>query len=41
MYRPIPIKRSMKFSNNYWEVYSPKLKRNVRLFSDFEYIIRF
>ncbi|KEP24869.1 hypothetical protein BA70_14805 [Bacillus zhangzhouensis] len=37
MYSPINIKRSSKFGNNYWEAYSPKLKRNVRLFSDLEY----
>lgn len=37
MYKPINMKRSSKFGNNYWEVYSPKLNRNVRLFSDLEY----
>ncbi|MGC4379217.1 hypothetical protein WD019_20220 [Fictibacillus sp. Mic-4] len=37
MYSPIPIKRSSKFGNNYWEAYSPKVQRNVRLFSDLEY----
>lgn len=37
MYSPIQIKRSSKFRNNYWEIYSPKVKRNVRLFSDLEY----
>lgn len=37
MYKPINMKRSSKFGSNYWEVYSPKLKRNVRLFSDLEY----
>lgn len=37
MYSPIPIKRSSKFGNNYWESYSPKSKRNVQLFSDLEY----
>ena len=37
MYTPINIKRSSKYGNNYWEVYSPKVKRNVRLFSDLEY----
>lgn len=37
MYSPIPTKRSSKFGNNYWEAYSPKVKRNVRLFSDLEY----
>lgn len=36
-YSPINIKRSMRYGNNYWEVYSPKLNRNVRLFSDLEY----
>lgn len=37
MYSPIEMKRSMRYGNNYWEVYSPKLKRNIRLFSDLEY----
>lgn len=37
MYSPIPIKRSSKFGNNYWEAYSPKAHRNVCLFSDLEY----
>lgn len=37
MYKPIDMKRSAKFGSNYWEVYSPKIKRNVRLFSDLEY----
>lgn len=37
MYKPINMRRSSKFGNNYWEVYSPKLKRNIRLFSDLEY----
>lgn len=37
MYKPIAIKRSSKFGNNYWEAYSPKLKRNIYLFSDLEY----
>lgn len=37
MYTPINIKRSSKYGNNYWEVYSPKIRRNVRLFSDLEY----
>jgi hypothetical protein len=37
MYSPIPMKRSSKYGNNYWEVFSPKLRRNVRLFSDLEY----
>jgi hypothetical protein len=37
MYSPIPIKRSTKYGNNYWISYSPKMKRNIRLFSDLEY----
>lgn len=37
MYTPIQINRSMKYGNNYWEVYSPKLKRVVRLYSSLEY----
>lgn len=37
MYRPIPIKRSSKYGNNYWEAYSVKMQRNMRLFSDLEY----
>ncbi|AJY76277.1 TnsA endonuclease N-terminal domain-containing protein [Paenibacillus beijingensis] len=37
MYSPVPIKRSTKFGNNYWEVYGRKVNRNVRLFSDLEY----
>ncbi|WJQ78965.1 TnsA endonuclease N-terminal domain-containing protein [Brevibacillus brevis] len=27
----------MKYGSNYWEQFSPKLKRNVRLFSDLEH----
>lgn len=37
MYTPIEMKRSMKYGNNYWESYSPKIGRNVRFFSDLEY----
>lgn len=37
MYTPIEIKRNNKYGNNYWEAFSPKLKRNVRFFSDLEY----
>lgn len=37
MYSPIPIKRSSKYGNNYWVSYSPKMNRNIRLFSDLEY----
>lgn len=37
MYTPIEMKRSMKYGNNYWETYSPKIGRNVRFFSDLEY----
>jgi hypothetical protein len=31
------MKRSTRYGNNYWEGFSPKLKRNVRFFSDLEY----
>lgn len=27
----------MKYGSNYWEAFSPKMKRNVRFFSDLEY----
>ncbi len=37
IYSPLPIKRSSKYGCNYWETYSTKLSRNVRLFSDLEY----
>lgn len=37
MYSPIDIPRNAKYGNNYWITYSPKLKRNVRFFSDLEY----
>lgn len=37
MYKPIKMKRSMKYGSNYWEGYSPKVKRTVRFFSDLEY----
>lgn len=37
MYKPIKIKRSTKYGNNYWESYSPKINRIVRFFSDLEY----
>ena len=37
IYTPVPIKRSSKYGNNYWETYSPKMNRTVRLFSDLEY----
>ncbi|MCY8034296.1 TnsA endonuclease N-terminal domain-containing protein [Bacillus sonorensis] len=37
MYTPIQINRSTRYGNNYWEVYSPKLKRTVRLYSSLEY----
>jgi hypothetical protein len=29
MYNPLPIKRTSSFYKNYWEGYSPKLKRDV------------
>jgi hypothetical protein len=37
MYYPLNVKRSTHYGNNYWEAFSPKLNRNVRLFSDLEY----
>jgi hypothetical protein len=37
MYLPIPMKRSMKYGNNFWHGYSYKAKRDVRFFSDLEY----
>lgn len=37
MYSPIDMLRNTKYGNNYWISYSPKLKRNVKFFSDLEY----
>lgn len=37
MYTPIDIRRSSHYGSNYWETYSPKLKRIVKAFSDLEY----
>ncbi len=37
MYSPVPMKRSSNYGSNYWEVYSPKLERIVKQFSDLEY----
>lgn len=37
MYLPIPMKRSMKYGNNFWHGFSYKAKRDVRFFSDLEY----
>jgi hypothetical protein len=37
MYTPLLMKRGSKYGSNYWEVYSPKVKRIIRLFSDLEY----
>jgi hypothetical protein len=37
MYTPIKIKRSDEFYSNYWESYSPKLKREVNFFGDLKY----
>lgn len=37
MYNPIPIKRSEQYYSNYWEGYSPKLKRDVDFFGDLNY----
>jgi hypothetical protein len=33
----VPVKQSRNYGSNYWEVYSLKLSRLVRLFSDLEY----
>ncbi|MEB1806016.1 MAG: Tn7 transposase TnsA N-terminal domain-containing protein [Bacillaceae bacterium] len=37
MFTPIPIKRNDEFYSNYWEGYSPKLKRDVDFFGDLRY----
>jgi TnsA endonuclease N terminal len=37
MYLPIPMKRSMKYGNNFWHGYSYKVKRDTYFFSDLEY----
>jgi hypothetical protein len=37
MYTPVITDGSTRFGNNRWHSYSPKLKRNVFLFSDLEY----
>jgi len=37
MYKPLITDGSKKFGNNRWLSYSPKLKRDVSLFSDLEY----
>ncbi len=37
MYSPIEIKRKQKFGSNYWEAFSYKANRTVKLFSDLEY----
>lgn len=37
MYTPLPMKRSTRYGNNYWEAYSAKMNRTVRFFSDLEY----
>ncbi|SFE24393.1 TnsA endonuclease N terminal [Paenibacillus algorifonticola] len=37
MYTPIPMKRSTRYGNNYWEAFSVKMNRDVRFFSDLEY----
>lgn len=36
MYVPLIKKRTGRYGNNHWMVYSPKLKRDVNLFSDLE-----
>jgi hypothetical protein len=37
LYTPLPIKRSSRYGNNYWEAFSVKINRDVRFFSDLEY----
>lgn len=37
MYKPIKPNSKGKYGSNYWETYSPKLKRDVSLYSDLEY----
>ncbi|MDG4657083.1 Tn7 transposase TnsA N-terminal domain-containing protein [Ectobacillus antri] len=37
MYQPIDIPRNKKFGSNYWEAFSPKLNRIIKLYSDLEY----
>ncbi|WP_372999788.1 TnsA endonuclease N-terminal domain-containing protein [Lutispora sp.] len=37
MYTPINTKRNTHYGSNYWEAYSPKLKRSVHMYSDLEY----
>ncbi len=37
MYYPINIERAKKYGSNYWEVFSPKVNRIVRCYSDLEY----
>jgi hypothetical protein len=37
IYTPLPIKRSSRYGNNYWEAISVKMNRTVRMFSDLEY----
>ncbi|GGB52885.1 TnsA endonuclease N-terminal domain-containing protein [Fictibacillus barbaricus] len=37
MFQPIPMKRSTKYGNNFWDGKSYKLKRDVHFFSDLEY----
>lgn len=36
MYTPLIKKRTGRYGNNHWLVFSPKLKRDVNLFSDLE-----
>ncbi|WP_318766123.1 TnsA endonuclease N-terminal domain-containing protein [Lactiplantibacillus carotarum] len=36
-FKPIFIPEGTKYGNNRWEVYSPKIKRRVKLYSDLEY----
>jgi hypothetical protein len=37
VYTPIDMKQSMKFGSEYWEVFSPKINRIAKFFSDLEY----
>ena len=37
MYTPLIKTRTGRYGNNHWLVFSPKLKRDVNLFSDLEF----
>ncbi|MFJ7310831.1 Tn7 transposase TnsA N-terminal domain-containing protein [Peribacillus frigoritolerans] len=34
---PIPVKGRSHFGSNFWDAYSPKIKRDVNFYSDLEY----